>query len=96
VNRAVLIAFAAVLFASFAPSQVRQPALDSELRLVKARALPLENVRLTGGLLKHAQDLELEYLLALEPDRMLAFLRRSARLDRRGKATAVGTGMAAN
>jgi DUF1680 family protein len=35
---------------------------------------------LTGGPLKHAQDLELEYLLALEPDRMLAFLRRSAKL----------------
>jgi DUF1680 family protein len=43
--------------------------------------LPLENVRLTGGPLRHAQDLELEYLLALEPDRMLAFLRRSAKLE---------------
>jgi hypothetical protein len=36
---------------------------------------------LTGGPLKHAQDLDLEYLLALEPDRMLAFLRRSAKLE---------------
>ena len=43
--------------------------------------MPLESVRLTGGPLKHAQDLELEYLLALEPDRMLAFLRRSAKLE---------------
>ena len=51
------------------------------MRLVKARPLPLESVRLTGGPLKHAQDLELEYLLALEPDRMLAFLRRSAKLE---------------
>ncbi len=41
----------------------------------------MESVRLTGGPLKHAQDLELEYLLALEPDRMLAFLRRSAKLE---------------
>ena len=51
------------------------------MRLVKARALPLQSVRLTGGPLKHAQDLELEYLLALEPNRMLAFLRRSAKLE---------------
>ena len=36
---------------------------------------------MTGGPLKHAQDLELEYLLALEPNRMLAFLRRSAKLE---------------
>jgi DUF1680 family protein len=41
----------------------------------------MHDVRLTGGPLKHAQDLELEYLLALEPDRMLAFLHRSAKLD---------------
>jgi DUF1680 family protein len=63
------------------PAQVSNPALDFESRLVKARALPLESVRLTGGPLKHAQDLELQYLLALEPDRMLAFLRRSAKLE---------------
>jgi DUF1680 family protein len=80
-NRAILIIFAAVLAPSFAPAQVSNPALDSELRLVKARALPLTDVRLTGGPLKHAQDLDLEYLLALEPDRMLAFLRRSAKLE---------------
>jgi len=54
----------------------------------------MESVRLTGGPLKHAQDLELEYLLALEPDRMLAFLRRSAKLTPKHKATAVGMGRA--
>ena len=47
---------------------------------MKARPIPLDSVRLTGAA-KHAQDLELEYLLALEPDRMLAFLRRSAKLE---------------
>ncbi len=77
-HRAVLILLAA---APFAPAQVKNPAIDFERRLVKARPLPLENVRLTGGPLKHAQDLELEYLLSLEPDRMLAFLRRSAKLE---------------
>ena len=79
-NIAVLIVLAARLIPSFASAQADNPALDSQSRLVKARALPLESVRLTGGPLKHAQDLELEYLLALEPNRMLAFLRRSAKL----------------
>jgi hypothetical protein len=37
-----------------------------------ARPLPLSSVRLTGGPLKHAQDLDAEYLLKLEPDRMMA------------------------
>ncbi len=80
-NKAVLIIFAAALFPSFAAPQASNPALDTESRLVKARDLPLDTVRLTGGPLKHAQDLELEYLLALEPNRMLAFLRRSAKLE---------------
>ncbi len=77
-NKTVL----AFLFAAAcAAAQSPNAALDTEHRLVKARPLPLEAVRLTGGPLKHAQDLELEYLLALEPDRMLAFLRRSAKLE---------------
>jgi len=46
----------------------------------KARPLPISDVRLTGGPLKHAQDLDGQYLLALEPDRMMAFLRKSAGL----------------
>jgi hypothetical protein len=40
-----------------------------------ARPLPLSAVRLTGGPLKRAQDLDAEYLLKLEPDRMLAYYR---------------------
>jgi DUF1680 family protein len=46
-----------------------------------ARPLPLSAVRLTGGPLKHAQDLDAEYLLKLEPDRMLAFYRKQAGLE---------------
>ena len=79
-NKAVLIIFATALVPSYVLAQAN-PAIDSEMRLVKARALPLDSIRLTGGPLKHAQDLELEYLLALEPNRMLAFLRRSAGLE---------------
>jgi DUF1680 family protein len=45
-----------------------------------ARPLPLTAVRLTGGPLRHAQELDREYLLSLEPDRMLAHLRERAGL----------------
>src|ERR1044072_8775869 len=80
-KQAVPLFFAAAFLPGFAPAQTANPALESERRLVKARPLPLADVRLTGGPLKHAQDLELEYLLALEPNRMLAYLRRSAKLE---------------
>jgi DUF1680 family protein len=46
-----------------------------------ARPLPLTAVRLTGGPLKRAQDLNGEYLLKLEPDRMLAYYRQRAGLE---------------
>ncbi|MEO8372340.1 MAG: beta-L-arabinofuranosidase domain-containing protein, partial [Candidatus Solibacter sp.] len=77
-HKAALILF---FTAAFAEAQPANLAMQSEMRLVKARPLPLDSVRLTGGPLKHAQDLELEYLLALEPNRMLAFLRRAAKLE---------------
>lgn len=47
----------------------------------RARPLPLSAVRLTSGPLKQAQDLDAEYLLKLEPDRMLFHLRRTAGLE---------------
>ena len=46
-----------------------------------ARPLPLSAVRLTGGPLKRAQDLDAEYLLKLEPDRMMAYYRQRAGLE---------------
>ena len=46
-----------------------------------AHPLPLSAVRLTGGPLKHAQDLDADYLLKLEPDRMLYHLRKRAGLE---------------
>jgi DUF1680 family protein len=57
---------------------IRQPAKMVIAR--KAMPLPLSDVRLTGGPLKHAQDMDGQYLLSLEPDRMMAFLRKSAGL----------------
>src|SRR5258708_5941833 len=46
-----------------------------------ARPLPLSDVRLTGGPLKVAQDKDAEYLLTLEPDRMMAYFRQRAGLQ---------------
>src|ERR1051325_9015423 len=47
--------------------------------------LPLSAVRLTGGPLKHAQELDADYLLKLEPDRMLAFYRLRAGLPKKAE-----------
>jgi DUF1680 family protein len=52
-----------------------------EEKILQARPLPLCKVRLTGGPLKRAQDLTAEYLLQLEPDRMLAGYRIRAGLE---------------
>lgn len=49
------------------------------------RPLPLAAVRLTGGPLKAAQDLNGRYLKALEPDRMLAYYRERAALAPRAE-----------
>src|SRR5213594_1684502 len=61
-------------------AQARNPAQNSKNRIVKARPLPLSDVRLLGGPLKRAQELDAKYLLELEPDRMLAFYRQRAGL----------------
>ena len=51
-----------------------------ERRMLRARPIPLDRVRLTGGPLKHAQELTAAYLLSLDPDRMLSFYRQRAGL----------------
>ena len=67
------------------------PAKASENKLTKVRPLPLNAVRVTGGPLKISQDLNSKYLLALEPDRMLAFLRQRAGLEAPRNRTGDGT-----
>jgi DUF1680 family protein len=52
-----------------------------EAEILLARPIPLNKVRLLGGPLKRAQDLTAEYLLQLEPDRMLAGYRIRAGLE---------------
>src|SRR5437867_7073644 len=73
------------LFCLFGPARAQQ--IKNAIPDV-ARPLPLSAVRLTGGPLKHAQDLDAEYLLKLEPDRMMAGYRLRAGL----KAKAEGYG----
>lgn len=53
----------------------------SEAKRLQARPLSLPRVRLLGGPLKHAQDLDAKYLLELEPDRMMAYYRKRAGLE---------------
>lgn len=53
---------------------------------IKAVPLPLSSVRLTGGPLKKAQDLDAAYLLELQPERMLALLRQRAGLKPEAQA----------
>ncbi|HEY5911917.1 MAG TPA: beta-L-arabinofuranosidase domain-containing protein [Verrucomicrobiae bacterium] len=65
---------------TLSPAAPVQPAIPDA-----ARPLPFSAVRLTGGPLKHAQDLDREYLLKLEPDRMLAYFRVRAGLDPKAK-----------
>jgi DUF1680 family protein len=76
---------AATLVAMPAFPQQPNAAQLSEQRIIKVRPLPLDAVRLTGGPLKHAQELDAKYLLELEPDRMLAYLRVRAGLPPKAK-----------
>ena len=72
ISRIVIIALLA--FGTVGAQQIRNAIPDV------ARPLPLSAVRLTGGPLKRAQDLNAEYLLKLEPDRMMAYPRKRAGL----------------
>src|SRR5262245_22346285 len=70
-----LFALLGLCVPSFAASQSQTAPQRSEQNIVKIRPLSLDSVKLTGGPLKTAQDLDAQYLLDLKPDRMLAFLR---------------------
>lgn len=75
---AVIAAMLTIPYQGFAQS--KNPAPPPAPVTLRARPLPLSSVRLLGGPLKNAQDLDAKYLLELEPDRMLAFLRQSTGL----------------
>src|SRR5215468_8116324 len=75
IRNVFLLLFFLLLTAGVANAQQIKNAIDYQ-----ARPLPLSAVRITGGPLKHAQDLDAQYLLKLEPDRMLAYYRKRAGL----------------
>lgn len=60
-------------------------AKDIEDRLLRARPVPLTDVRVTGGPTKLAQEADGKYLLELEPDRMLAYYRIRAGLPKKAE-----------
>src|SRR5215472_16748079 len=63
-----------------AAAQNQSFATERGNKTIKLHPLPLDHVRLTGGPLKAAQDADAKYLLELQPDRILAFLRQRAGL----------------
>jgi len=78
-------------------SEARNPAVRAiEDKLVKARPVPLNKVRVLGGPLKTAQDLTAQYLLELEPDRMMAFYRLRAGLPQKAQPYAGWDGAGRN
>ncbi len=76
-SKLLLISYAIVALVMMSAAQAQQ--LKGAVAN-QARPLPLAAVRLTGGPLKQAQDADAHYLLALEPDRMMAFYRKRAGL----------------
>ena len=66
------------------PSTTASGGVDE--KTVRARPVHLSKVRVTGGPLKTAQDVTAKYLLALDPDRMMAFYRVRAGLAQKGAA----------
>src|SRR6266513_4055496 len=85
---AITLAIIALIIAgSISAQQINQQIKTAVTPAVPevARPLPLSAVRLTGGPLKHAQELDADYLLKLEPDRMLAFYRTRAGLPKKAE-----------
>jgi uncharacterized protein len=80
VKTSVLIACLLSCLNPQASAQNENPAQLESRKTIKLNPLPLNHVRLTGGPLKAAQDADAKYLLELQPDRMLAFLRQRAGL----------------
>jgi uncharacterized protein len=56
-----------------------------EEKVIRARPLHLSKVRVLGGPLKTAQDVDAKYLLELEPDRMMAYYRVRAGLPQKAQ-----------
>jgi hypothetical protein len=73
-------AAALLLFCLAFTAVAQTPGLELHPVALAAQPLPLSSVRLTGGPLQHAQELDAKYLLELQPDRMLYYMRLRAGL----------------
>ena len=66
------------------PAEVPSIAAFEE-RMMRARPVALSKTRVNGGPLKRAQELDGQYLLSLDPDRMLAYYRERAGLPKKAE-----------
>ena len=84
---AIAIVASVTTIAAVQQRRARPALMKPAARIIRETAvpLPLNAVRLTGGPLKRAQDLDAQYLLALEPDRMLSFYRTRAGLPKKAE-----------
>lgn len=75
-----------LMICASALAEGRDPKVGAfESMILQAQPLDVGSVRLLGGPLKQAQDLDAKYLLELEPDRMLAYYRQRAGLQAKGE-----------
>jgi len=79
-RNAVLGLVLTMIFSMAASSYLKAYESVKPVILPEVIPLPLTDVRVTGGPLKVAQDQDTKYLLELQPDRMMAFLREAAGL----------------
>jgi DUF1680 family protein len=85
VHHKLAVLGAIVLVTTTAAQQTRRIVQATPRVAESATPLPLDAVRLTGGPLARAQQLDAQYLLALEPDRMLSFYRTRAGLTKKAE-----------
>ncbi len=85
-TKIISLLFLVLVFSCNIFAESQDPVVKAfEEKILKARPLHLSKVRLLGGPLKQAQDVTEEYLLQLEPDRMLAGYRSRAGLEPKGE-----------
>ena len=68
-----------------APAGERAGAFATEKRVLRATPVPLAKVRLLGGPLKKAQELDAAYLLSMDLERMLAPYRARAGMEKKAE-----------
>ncbi len=84
-SAALVPAIVLLLGATFAQAADRDPFRVAPVVALEAESFALQEVRLLPGPFQHAQQKDLEYLLRLEPDRLLAGFRKEAGLTPKGE-----------